>query len=178
MFAILTLSSPSNEQGLALMACPAHALRGALASHLFSSGRMRHCQWIESRLGAVINSNASDGLAFALVLGGLARISRAFLATSVLAIAANSFGSKRCLAAVAGAVDSHTDLLLHPWCTICIRCSPLARLQSQPIFGEHGARLLLLHCTVLLRSHGRARLEGHRSRFAVLDDLGDLGRNR
>ena len=94
MFAILTLRSFSRKQRLALMACPAHPLGRAFTGQFLSSGTVRHCQRIGALLGAVINSNASDGLAFALVLWSLPRMSGAFLAASVLAIAANPFGSK------------------------------------------------------------------------------------
>ena len=179
MLAILALGSPSNKQSSALMACPAHPLGRVLARQLLSSSTVRHCQGVGTLLSTIVNSDASNGLSFALqILSSLARVSWAFLAAGVLAIAADPFCSKQSLAAMAGTVDPHANLLLHSRYTICVRHSPFTRLQSQSVLGEHSACLLLLDSAVFLRSHADAWLDGCGRRLIVLYDLGYLSGDR
>ena len=87
-----------------------------------------------------------------LLAGG--REARALLAARVLAIDAHLVRAEGRLAAVAGAVHSHANRLGDPRELEVGRRLPLAGLECQPVFGEEGARLLLLHGAIVGGAHG------------------------
>lgn len=155
MLAIFTLSSLALEERFALMACPAHTLRWRSSRHLFPSRTVSHGESISIRIRFVIGGYSCDGGSFALCNLGLgAREARAFLATGVLAIAADPVHAKCSLAPMASAMNPHADLLLHSRHPYCSRHSPLSRLQCQPILSEESTSLLFLESVVLFGRHG------------------------
>ena len=163
VIAALALSRFALEKRAAFMAGVSDALPGVLAGHFGL------CHSRCAPLCSIISANGSSSSAFAFGDFGLrARVARTFLATSVLAIAADAFRTECCLATVARAVNSHANLLFDPWYTCSLRFGPLTGLQSQSVPGKQHASFLLLCSAGLLRVHSRARL-------VVFDGLCDPG---
>lgn len=79
-------------------------------------------------------------------LGSFRWVTRALLATLVLAFGTDLVGSKGGLATMAGAVDTHTDGLLH---TLDVGCGlpgrdPFMGFQRKAILGKQSASTFLL----------------------------------
>jgi hypothetical protein len=87
-------------------------------------------------------------LGFGLLTGGWE--AGTFGAARVLAVHADLLRTKGGFAAVAGSADSHANGLGDPsQFDVGSGSLPFAGVESQAVFGEEGARLLLLHDTIV-----------------------------
>jgi hypothetical protein len=131
------------EEGVAFVAGPPHALLGRLVDPLLAVPRLDGQELLPllRRLALAL----VPGLALLdrrLLLG----IAGALFAALVLAVGAGLVGAKRRAAVVAVSVDTHPDGLLNALHADGLRGgrNPLVRLQGQSILGEQGARAFLL----------------------------------
>lgn len=129
--------------------------------------------WLGCDLGSGRSSGSGGGgggggsssltlLSLALGLLFLGRVARALLAASVLALLADPVGTEGGLAAVALAVDTHTDGLLDTLDIFVGRAggNPLVGFQSQAVLGEECTRTLLLGGTARVADLARGRGDG------------------
>lgn len=162
MLAAGAFSRVGSKDRITAVTSPSHSLPGRPADEILAAGSRGERQLVFFRLGlhrlALLSENGLEcGLApVFLVLGLRCRMTRALLATDVLAVDADLVGAECGLATVAGTADAHTDglgdtLNGHVGC-----CLPLSRFQGQSILGEQNAGLLLLDRTPV-RKHGRFR---------------------
>lgn len=126
----------------------------------------------------VIGGDSSNGKSLSL---GRFRFAagelRAFLATGVLTMAADPVGAECRLAAMAGAMDPHANLLLHSGHSFRGRHRPLSNLQCQSVFRKESARLLFLDCVALFGGHGAFGFASRGRGPVFLDDLRDASRD-
>ena len=107
------------------------------------------------------------GLLLLLLLRGLAlgrRVTRTFLATSVLAVDAYLVGAEGSLAPVTGASNTHANRLVHTLDGHVAGRFPLAGFKSEAIFGEQSPGLFLL----------KGAPRGNHGRFSCLSIFGGL----
>ena len=160
------------------MACPAHTLRWCSSCHLFPSRTLKHDESISIRIQPVLGGYSSDGASFAFCNLGLGvREARAFLATGVLATAADPICAECSLAPMTSAMNPHADLLLHSRHPHCSWHSPLSRLQRQSILSEESTSLLFLNSVALFGRHGASWFAGIGNGPSFLDGLGDASRD-
>ena len=77
------------------------------------------------------------------------RIARTFLASLMLAVAADLIGAIASLATMTCAPDPHADFLLNSFSVARHRPSPLVRTEGHAIFGKQYSSFLLLSCAAL-----------------------------
>lgn len=77
------------------------------------------------------------------------REARAFLASRVLAVDAGFVRAEGGFTAVAGAADAHADWFGDAGKLEICGGFPFAWFEGEAVFGEEGARFLLLHCAVV-----------------------------
>ena len=107
------------------------------------------------------------GLLLLLLLRGLAlgrRVTRTFLATSVLAVDADLVGAEGSLASVTSASNTHANWLVHTLDGHVAGRFPLAGFKSEAIFGEQSPGLFLL----------KGAPRGNHGRFSCLSIFGGL----
>lgn len=107
------------------------------------------------------------GLLLLLLLRGLAlgrRVTRTFLATSVLAVDADLVGAEGSLASVTSASNTHANWLVHTLDGHVAGRFPLAGFKGEAIFGEQSPGLFLL----------KGAPRGNHGRFSWLESFGGL----
>lgn len=175
VLAVLALNRLADKECLTLVAGSAHTLSRQPSCHLLPSRSMWHADRPVAFCRTLIYKDPTGDSSLALGDPGLgAWVTRAFLAAGMVAVAAELVLAKRGLATMTGAANPHTNRLLYSRCTFCHWNSPLARLQSKPIFGKQSFRFLLLQCASLLGSHACTSLDRAWRRLAVFDGLSDL----
>lgn len=176
-------SSSRDEKVLALVAVPADTLLRRTTLKVGTTGTALDGQilLLLGRLGSNLRSGRGNGgggggsSSLTLLLG---RVARTLLATSVLALLANTVRSKGGLATVALAVDTHTDGLLHTLDVLIgsAGSNPFVRFKGQAVFGEESTSTLLLSSTAWIADLTRGRCDGLRLRLG-LGGAGDDGQH-
>ena len=136
---ILALRGLALERCLAFMADLARSLGSGLL-HISSRPRLRF-------------------LPFGLL--SLCRITWAFPAARVIAVAADAIHAVLGLTAVACAMNPHADLLFHPRYIRLECCSPFTRVQGHVVLGKHSTDLFLLNLCALSGCHCHLRSNGN-----------------
>lgn len=182
-------SSSRDEKVLALVAVPADTLLRRTTLKVGTTGTALDGQilLLLGRLGSNLRSGRGNGgggsssltlLSLSLGLVLLGRVARTLLATSVLALLANTVRSKGGLATVALAVDTHTDGLFHTLDVLIgsAGSNPFVRFKGQAVFGEESTSTLLLSSTAWIADLTRGRCDGLRLRLG-LGGAGDDGQH-
>lgn len=161
VFALGALRCSSNEEIVAPVAVTADPLLDRFADQILTTGaggNRKHRQLGLLLLRTSLLFRCSSGcdlrlrLFLLLLFFGLGgRITSALLAAHVLAVDADLVGTKRGLAAVTGATNSHANRFLDAFDVQVARRYPLFGLQGESILGEQSARLLLLHGAPMAR---------------------------
>lgn len=142
MLAAGAFSRVRSKDRIAAMTSPSYSLPSRPADEILAAGSRGERELVLFRLGLHrLALLADDGLERSLgpvflVLGLRCGVTRALLATDVLAVDADLVGAECGLAAVAGTADAHADglgdtLNGHVGCRL-----PLSRFQSQSILGK------------------------------------------
>jgi hypothetical protein len=160
MLAAAAFRGVGSKDRITAVTRPSHSLADGLADEILAACSRGNCE-----LGFPLfrlhgfRLLGDDGLErrpclLLLVLGFRGRVSRALLATDVLAVHADLVGAKGRLAAVAGTADSHADALGDTLDGDIADGLPLSRFQRQSILGEQNTSLFLLDRSPI-GQHGR-----------------------